>query len=220
MPPRLHLYGAVWYKRAAFHMAEKSKSTANSRNSDKRMTQPQAPRSSRGPDPTVKGEAANAAITQLAAFEAAMKLFHTRQLTEARVLFQQAATGAERDVAQRAQLHIAMCNRRLQQPTVTFGTAEEHYNYGVALINARNLAEARSHLEKALSIAPESDHIHYALALAQALSGDLANAHENLRRAIELEPRNRLIARQDADFAPLAHQAVFRSLLYPEKKAW
>jgi hypothetical protein len=35
-----------------------------------------------------------------------------------------------------------------------------------------------------------------------------------------LEPRNRLIARQDADFAPLANQSVFRSLLYPEKKAW
>jgi Flp pilus assembly protein TadD len=113
-----------------------------------------------------------------------------------------------------------MCNRRLQQSTVSFGTAEEHYNYGVALINARNLAEARTHLEKALAIAPGSDHIHYALALAQALSGDLASAHENLRRAIELEPRNRVIARQDADFAPLANQAVFRSLLYPEKKAW
>ncbi len=203
-------------------MADKSKGTANSRNSDKRMTQPQAPRSSRGPDSGAKAGAPNAgeAITQLAAFEAAMRLFHARELGEARVLFQQAATGAERDVAQRAQLHIAMCNRRLQQTTVSFGTAEEYYNYGVALINARSLTEARTHLEKALEIAPESDHIHYALALAQALSGDLAGAHENLRRAIELEPRNRLIARQDADFAPLAHQAVFRSLLYPEKKAW
>ena len=149
-----------------------------------------------------------------------MKLFHARQLNEALVLFEQAAAGAERDVAQRAQLHIAMCKRRVQQTTVSFATAEEHYNYGVALINARNLAEARTHLEKALAIAPEADHIHYALALAQALSGDLVNAQENLRRAIELEPRNRLIARQDADFAPLAHQAVFRSLLYPEKKTW
>ena len=63
------------------------------------------------------------------------------------------------------------------------------------------------------------DHIHYALALAQALSGDIAGAHENLKRAIELEPRNRLIARQDADFAPLANQPPFDALVYPEKKA-
>ena len=44
--------------------------------------------------------------------------------------------------------------------------------------------------------------------------------YENLRRAIELEPRNRIIARQDADFAPLANQPPFDALLYPEKKSW
>ncbi|MCX6628313.1 MAG: tetratricopeptide repeat protein [Candidatus Solibacter sp.] len=186
------------------------------------MSKPQAPRNTKTPDPTpkVEGSHATPAVTQLAAFEAAMKLFHTRQLIEARVLFQQAAGGAQRDVAQRAQLHVAMCDHRLQQTAVSFGTAEECYNYGVALINARNVTEARAHLEKALTIAPGSDHIHYALALAQALSGDFASAHENLRRAIELDPRNRQIARQDADFAPLAHQAPFRSLLYPEKMVW
>ena len=186
------------------------------------MAKSQGNRNSKHSDPATKAEPARTAnaLTQLAAFEAAMKLFHARQLTEARALFQQASTGAERDVAQRAQVHIAMCDRRLQHTMVSFGTAEECYNYGVALINARNVAEARTHLEKALAIAPGSEHIHYALALAQALSGDLAAAHENLRRAIELEPRNRLIARQDADFAPLTNQAPFHSLLYPEKKAW
>jgi tetratricopeptide (TPR) repeat protein len=185
------------------------------------MTNRQASRNTGNPERAPQAEAPHAelALTQLAAFEAAMKLFHTRQLAEARVLFQQAAAGAERNVAQRAQLHIAMCDRRLQQTKVSLGTAEECYTYGVALINARHAAEACTHLEKALAIAPGSDHIHYALALAQALSGDLAGAQENLRRAIELEPRNRQIACQDADFAPLAHQAPFRSLLYPEKKA-
>jgi len=186
------------------------------------MTKPPASRNTKHSDPapkTVALRGANA-LTQLAAYEAAMKLFHTRQLAEARVLFQRAAAGTERDVAQRAQLHIAMCDRRLERTAVNFGTAEECYNYGVALLNARNAPEARTHLEKALAIAPGSEHIHYALALAQGLSGDLAGAHENLRRAIELEPRNRVLARQDADFAPLAAQASFRSLLYPEKKAW
>jgi Flp pilus assembly protein TadD len=148
-----------------------------------------------------------------------MKLFHTRELTEARVLFEQAAAGEERDIAQRAQLHIAMCDRRLQPAAVSFPTAEEHYTYGVAMINSRNAVEARAHLEKALAIAPGADHIHYALALAHAIGGDLAGARDNLRRAIELEPRNRLLARRDADFAPLAHEAPFHALLYPDKSA-
>lgn len=161
------------------------------------------------------------ASKQLGSFEAAMKLFHARKWGEARDLFQTAASGPERDVAQRAQLHIAMCDRRLHQtPAVSLKSAEDYYNYGIALINARNIAEARAHLEKALAMAPGTDHIHYALALAQALAGDMVNAHENLKRAIELEPRNRIMARQDADFAPLTHQPPFDLLIYPEKKGW
>jgi tetratricopeptide (TPR) repeat protein len=198
--------------------------TKNPKNTDRRMTKPQVTGNAPDPEPSRKGQAPAAVSSgnkQLAAFEAAMKLFHARKFKEARELFQEAAGGPERDVAQRSRLHTAMCDRRLQQaPAPDLGTAEEHYNYGVAMINARNIAEARVHLEKALQIAPGEEHIHYALALAQGLSGDIAGAHENLRMAIELEPRNRMIARQDADFAPLVHQSAIHALLFPEKKAW
>jgi len=180
------------------------------------MSKPQASKAN-NPD---TNSAAGGPPDQLTSFEAGMKLFHARQFKEARDLFAKALLGPERDVANRAQLHLAMCDRRLQQTTVSLGSAEDYYNYGVALINSRNLAEARAHLEKALELSPSADHVHYALALAQALSGDLANAQQNLKRAIELEPRNRLIARQDADFAPLANQPPFDAILYPEKKSW
>jgi tetratricopeptide (TPR) repeat protein len=157
---------------------------------------------------------------QLGSFEAAMKLFHARDLKPAREFFLRAAEGPERDVANRARLHAAMCDRRLEQATPNLRSAEDYYTYGVAQINARNVAEARAHLERALQLAPGADHIYYALALAQALGGDLAGAHESMKRAIELEPRNRIMARQDADFAPLADQPPFDVLLYPERKGW
>jgi tetratricopeptide (TPR) repeat protein len=157
---------------------------------------------------------------QLSSFEAAMKLFHARRLEEARELFQLAAAGPESDVAQRARLHIAMCDRRLQQAAPNLSSAEDYYNYGVALLNARKIVDARSHLERALEMSPGTDYIHYTLALAQALAGDLPRAYENLKRAIELEPKNRILARQDADFAPLATRPPFDALLYPEKKGW
>ena len=157
---------------------------------------------------------------QLGSFEAAMKLFHARELRQARELFLLAAEGPGRDVAHRARLHAAMCDRRLEQTTPNLRSAEDYYTYGVAQINARNVAEARAHLEKAVQLAPAADHIYYALALAQALGGDLAGAHENMKRAIELDPRNRIMARQDADFAPLANQPPFDVLLYPERKGW
>ena len=149
-----------------------------------------------------------------------MKQFHERHLAQARELFAAAAAGPERDVANRARLHMAMCDRRLQQETVKPQSAEDYYNYGVALINTRKLSEARQNLEKALALNPQADHVHYALALAQALGGDLENARGHLARAIELEPRNRLIARQDTDFALIARHPLFDALLYPEKKGW
>src|ERR1039458_9842500 len=90
-------------------------------------------------------------------------------MAAARELFERAAAGPERDVANRARMHMAMCDRRLQQEPVNLQSAEDYYNYGVALINTRKLAEARQNLEKALVMTPHADHVHYALALAQAL---------------------------------------------------
>ena len=69
-------------------------------------------------------------------------------------------------------------------------------------------------------MSPGTDYIHYALALAHAMAGEPAGALEHLKRAIELEPKNRLMARQDTDFGAIAGQPTFQALLYPEKKSW
>jgi tetratricopeptide (TPR) repeat protein len=208
-------------------MPETKKSSASK--IARRMTKPETSKmpGTSEPGSTTAASRAAAAVAQpmssekqLGSFEAAMKLFHARDLKQARELFLQAAEGPERDVANRARLHAAMCDRRLEQATPNLRSAEDYYTYGVAEINARNVAEARAHLEQALQLAPGADHIYYALALAQALGGDLASAYENMKRAIELEPRNRIMARQDADFAPLANQPPFDVLLYPERKGW
>ncbi len=205
-------------------MSEKKKSTGSKRTGADAPAIGALDASGARPDGVVRGGHGGAqrpdAQRQLAYFEAAMKLFHARKLKEARQSFEQAAKGPERDVAHRAQLHMAMCDRRLEQTAPVLKSAEDYYNYGIALINARNLAAAKENLETALRMAPDADHIHYALGLALALSGDVTAAHDNLKRAIELEPRNRLIARQDADLAPLAGHPPLDALLYPEKKNW
>ncbi|MDE3165603.1 MAG: hypothetical protein KGN36_07350 [Acidobacteriota bacterium] len=187
------------------------------------MTRPQAPKTPKSTDGSRSAAAparAQTAADQLAAFESAMKFFHARRFQEAHDLFQRVLEGPECDVANRAGLHAAMCERRLTRETVHLSSPEDQYNYGVALLNARKVEEARACLETALAAAPDADHIHYALALAKALKGDLPGACDHLRRAIELEPRNRMQARQDADFSFVANQPAFQALLYPEKKTW
>jgi tetratricopeptide (TPR) repeat protein len=169
------------------------------------------------PDAASLAEARNAAQAQLKSFEQAVRLFHTRKFAEARELFGTATGGPNREMAHNAELHIRMCDRRLQKPAVELKTAEDHYNYGVAMINVRNLAEASQHLEAALKLEPQADHIYFALALSRGLAGDLDGAHQNLKRAIDLDPRNRIAARQDADFALFSDQPQIQLLLFPDK---
>jgi len=60
------------------------------------------------------------------------------------------------------------------------------------------------------------DHGHrIVVVLSQAL--DIDGAHEHLKRAIDLEPRNRISARQDADFAAFSSQPQIQQLLFPDK---
>ena len=138
-------------------------------------------------------------------------------IVKARELFAKAAAGPNKEMAHNADLHVRMCDSRLEKPVVQLKTVEELYNFGVAMINTRSLADAQQHLEAALKLAPEADYVYYALALCRGLAGDLDGAHGNLKRAIELEPRNRISARQDADFAGIINQPQIQQLLFPEK---
>ena len=111
-----------------------------------------------------------------------------------------------------------MCERRLAAPLPEPKSAEEHYDYAIALMNLRNLEPAARHLEVALKMDPRADHIHYAMGVCLALSGDAQGAYDSLKRAIELQPRNRMGARQDSDLDGIRHQPRINNLLYPEQE--
>jgi tetratricopeptide (TPR) repeat protein len=156
--------------------------------------------------------------SQMESFEEGMRLFHARQFQQAREFFLQAARGPDRAVAHRAGLHARMCEQRLGSAGPAPATPDEHYNYAITLINSRDLATAQKHLRAALDADPAADHVLYALSACQSLGGDLQAAYENLKRAIDLQPRNRLAARQDPDFAAMAGHPAFSRLLYPDRK--
>jgi hypothetical protein len=47
------------------------------------------------------------------------------------------------------------------------------------------------------------------------LSGDLTGAYDSLKRAIELQPRNRAAARQDPDLEEILRHPPIHELLHP-----
>jgi tetratricopeptide (TPR) repeat protein len=155
---------------------------------------------------------------QMECFEEGMHLFHARRFQQAREFFLGAMAGPDRAVTHRAGLHARICEQRLASGGPVLNTPEEHYNYAITLINSRDLGTAQMHLRAALDADSSAEHVLYALAACQSLGGDLQPAYENLKRAIDLQPRNRLAARQDPDFAAMADHPAFIRLLYPDRK--
>jgi Flp pilus assembly protein TadD len=147
-------------------------------------------------------------------FDDAIAEFRAGRYSQARELFQAAAGGPNPGMTHSARLHVLMCEQRLGAGQVSLQTPDELYNYSIALINSRRLSEAEERLRQAAVLAPAADHIYYALALCLALRGDLHGAHANLKRAIEIDPRNRVAARNDPDFAEAGQLPPLAELLY------
>ncbi|MCE5311136.1 MAG: tetratricopeptide repeat protein [Acidobacteriales bacterium] len=183
--------------------------TASPRKSSERTSRTEAESRARAVPPAMAAE------EQADAFERAMRLFHARDYAGARNIFETAAKGPVAAMAHTARVHARMCEMRLSQAQPQLETADDHYNYAVGLINMRRLADAEKHLTKALEIYPNADHLHYALALTRGLQGDFEGAHRHMKRAIDIQPRNRALARNDPDFAELIQRGSLRELLYP-----
>jgi tetratricopeptide (TPR) repeat protein len=154
---------------------------------------------------------------QMKQWEEAVALFSQKQFAAAHERFKLAATGPAAHISDKARSYAQICSRKTSDREVDLQTADDHFNYGVERLNARDMEVARRHLDRALSLEPEGEHILFTLALCCGLAGDGAGACENLKRAIALEPRNKILARQDPEFSALAQQfPALRALLAPD----
>ena len=150
-------------------------------------------------------------------YEAAVCLFQQHKFEKAKTLFEKAMAGPSPELTERSRVHLATCLQRLERHSAPIRTPEDHYNVAVAMINSGRLGEAEQHLNKALKLTPRADHVYYALAAVQSLRGDIEGALDNLKTAIDLEPRNRYLARNDRDFTALTEDPRFADLAYPDK---
>lgn len=119
----------------------------------------------------------------------------------------------EKELHERARVYLAICERqsaagRSQEPR----TVEERMNAATVALNRGAFEEAIGLLR---AIDGGNDVVYYMLAVAHASLGDAAQAIPHLRRAVELNPENRYLALQDADFQPLRDDPGFAALLEP-----
>lgn len=166
------------------------------------------------PDPLAPAKQA-----QLKSYEEALKYFQQQKFHRAKEFLERVLEGPSKELGDRAQVHIRICDQRISRmPVVSAKTAEDHYTQGVALMNLGRWDEAREHLDRARKAAPKADHIVYAMAALDCLTGEAESAMANLKIAIQLRPENRYHARNDEDFAFLQEDPRFTELLYPERE--
>ena len=143
-------------------------------------------------------------------------MLHSGEFQRAKALFEKAAAGPSLEMAHAARIHARMCEHRMAKAAPQLTSAEDHYNVAITLMNLRSLESAEEHLLQALKLSSEADHLHYAMALCRGLRGDVEGACKHLERAIELQPKNRQMARNDPDFVELFPHRSLARLLYPE----
>ena len=121
----------------------------------------------------------------------------------------------EREIHERARLYLKVCERQVIARPEPPRTVEEGLLSATVALNSGDFDGALSHLGRVEAEDPENDHAQYMLAVIAVARGQLPRSIEHLRRAIELNPENRSLARQDADLEPLRADETFRVLVEP-----
>src|SRR5215813_12161179 len=153
----------------------------------------------------------------LRAFEQAVKVFNRRQFEDAKAMFEtvQLKYPGDLEIVARAQMYIQVCKQKLVQETKSAAprNAEELYDHGVFALNIGDCIQARSFFEKALRLHPDAPHLLYSLAATHAQTGSHEEALNYLKRSIQIQPRFRSQAYNDADFSGLRDNRQFLELI-------
>lgn len=149
-------------------------------------------------------------------YEAALRAIQDRKFDRAKGLLQKVIDGPSTELADRAAVHLKLCQQQAARASTAFKTPEEHYDFAVSLMNQGKYDDARSHLEKILKQNPKADYALYGLALLDCMTNRVEDSLRHLDEAIRLNPALRFQARNDSDFQNLADDPRFTELLYPE----
>jgi tetratricopeptide (TPR) repeat protein len=156
---------------------------------------------------------ANPAFQQ---YQAAVQLLQQGKYDKALTAFEKLLPLAPAEILERARMYVATCRRQLDHAHLAFQTPEERYDYAISQLNQGYYEEAREQFNGVVQDDPRADYAFYGLAVLDSITGRSQDCLDNLARAIELNPKNRLQARSDNDFQSMVDDPRFTELLYPE----
>jgi tetratricopeptide (TPR) repeat protein len=156
----------------------------------------------------------------LQSYETGLRSMQEHKFDKAKPHFQKVLTGPSKELSDRANVHLNICNQHLERSTANqFKTPEEHFDYAVSLMNVGDYVTAREHLDKLQKQNAKADYVVYGLAALDCLTGHVEDSLRRLDEALKLNAALRFQARNDSDFQNLAEDPRFTELLYPDPGA-
>ena len=118
----------------------------------------------------------------------------------------------ERELVDRSRVYLSVIERQKREAGPTLTEPEDFYYAAVLEKNRGNVAEAIEHLQRA---AKKNGHgrVDFLLACCYAQTGEPDTALAHLKKAIEEDKSNRILARHDSDFDLLRETPAFQELL-------
>lgn len=143
-------------------------------------------------------------------FEAAIQLLYDKKYEQAAAGFEKTIAESEvRQLSDRARQYLQICRERIEEAE----PIDDPYLAAVYEKNQGNLKEALEICEQQGDAVRTNERFAYLAASIHALGEDDEKAVTSLARAIELEPKNRVHAYHDPDFASLRGREEFSRLM-------
>lgn len=148
-------------------------------------------------------------------YERGVRAVQQKRYVEAAELLRAVIDGYpdEKELHERAQIYLNVCRRQQGPPDATPKTFAERVYAATLAINAGAYGDGLARLEELSAESPDNDHVQYMLAVVRSLGGEVGLACQHLRRAVELNAENRVLARHDADLEPLRRDPRFRQIV-------
>jgi len=119
----------------------------------------------------------------------------------------------EKELHERAQLYIRVCQRQLTPLDATPKTPEERVYAATIAINSGQVDRAIALLTAALQQNAGNDPAEYMLGVAYSMKGDIASALSHIARALALNPDNRELVRKEPDLEAVRQTEQIRAIL-------